>query len=360
MQRSKKPPRTTRKRRPGQKTGPTVADVARAAGVSPMTVSRVVNGEPNVLSKTRDAVQKAIGALGYAPNAAARSLAGGKQCRVAVVYSNPSAAYLSELLVGSLAQATAMDVQLAIEQRGEREYAEALVRRLVQHKIDGVLLPPPHCDDAKLLAAFERSGLPVVQIATGRPALFAHAVMIGDESAAHAMTTHLIALGHHRIGFIAGNPNQTASALRQAGYARALGEAGLVVDAEIVAQGDFTYRSGLDAAEILLACVPRPTALFASNDDMAAAAVAVAHRRRINVPGELSVCGFDDSAMATTIWPELTTIRQPVAEMARQAIALLGASARRRSATTTPSPQHVRLDFELVHRNSVGPRPEGP
>jgi LacI family transcriptional regulator len=320
-----------------------------------MTVSRVVNGEPNVRPTTRDAVQKAIGALGYAPNAAARNLAGGKQCRIALIHSNPSAAYLSELLVGSLAQAVAIDVQLAIEPRDEREYAEALVRRFAQHRIDAALLPPPHCDDAKLLAAFERSGLPVAQIATGRPAGFAHAVMIGDEAAAHAMTSHLIGLGHRRIGFIAGNPNQSASALRRAGHERALREAGLVVTAELLAQGDFTYRSGLDAAEILLACIPRPTALFASNDDMAAAVVAVAHRHRINVPNELSVCGFDDSAMATTIWPELTTIRQPVAEMARLAIELLAGSVRSRTASAVSSPQHVFLDFQLVHRNSAGP-----
>ena len=357
MRNRNQPLRTTRKRRSREKMGPTVADVAREAGVSPMTVSRVVNGEPNVLPATRDTVQKAIVALGYAPNAAARSLAGGKKCRIALIHSNPSAAYLSELLVGSLAQAVAIDVQLAIEQRDEREYVEALVRRLVQHRIDAVLLPPPHCDDAKLLVAIERSGLPVAQIATGKPARFAHAVTIEDKEAAHAMTTHLIGLGHRRIGFIAGNPNQTASALRRGGYERALREAGLPVNAELVAQGDFTYRSGLDAAETLLACIPRPTALFASNDDMAAAAVAVAHRHRISVPSELSVCGFDDSAMATTIWPELTTIRQPVAEMARQAIALLAASARSRAATTVSQPQHVRLDFELVHRNSAGPAP---
>jgi LacI family transcriptional regulator len=325
-----------------------------------MTVSRVVNGESNVLPSTRDAVQKAIGALGYAPNAAARSLAGGKQCRIALIHSNPSAAYLSELLVGSLARAVSVDVQLAIEQRHEREYAEALVRRLVQHRIDAVVLPPPHCDDVKLLAAFQRSGMPVAQIATGRPAAFAHAVVIGDEAAAHAMTTHLITLGHRRIGFIAGNPNQTTSALRRAGHERALREADLVVEAGLVAQGDFSYRSGLDAAEILLACIPRPTALFASNDDMAAAAVAVAHRQRINVPSELSVCGFDDSAMATTIWPELTTIRQPVPEMARRAIELLATSVRSRSATAALVPQHVCLDFELVHRNSAGPPPRGP
>lgn len=359
MRAKNQPPRSARKRRPRVKSGPTVADVARVAGVSPMTVSRVVNGEAKVLPATRDAVRKAIDTLGYAPNSAARSLAGGKRCHIALIHSNPSAAYLSELLVGSLAQAAASDVQLTLELRDEREYAAALMRRLVQHRIDAIVLPPPHCDDANLLAAIERSGLPVAQIATGRPVPFAHAVMIGDEAAAHAMTTHLIRLGHHRIGFVAGNRNQSASELRRAGYERAMREAGVAINADLVAQGDFTYRSGLDAAEHLLGRTPRPTAVFASNDDMAAAAVAVAHRHRIAVPGELSICGFDDSAMATTIWPELTTIRQPIAEMARQAIVLLTAFARGGGAASAGKQRHVRLDFDLVHRNSVGPAPRG-
>jgi LacI family transcriptional regulator len=348
--------RRTRKPRSGS-SGPTVADVARKAGVSPMTVSRVVNRAPGVSPATRDVVQEAVVALGYVPNAAARSLAGGRQCRIALLHSNPSAAYLSEFLMGSLAQSVAMDVQLTIEYCDGREYPDALVRRLAQHRVDAVLLPPPHCDEARLLAALDRAGLPMAQIATGNPAPFAHAVTIGDEEAAHAMTAHLIALGHRRIGFIAGNPNQTASALRRAGHERALREAGQVLDAKLVAQGDFTYRSGLDAAETLLACPRRPTAIFASNDDMAAAAVAVAHRHRLVVPSDLSICGFDDTAMATTIWPEITTIRQPVAEMARRAIALLAESVRNGAGAGATPAQHVRLEFDLVHRTSAGTPP---
>jgi len=324
-----------------------------------MTVSRVINGAPGVLPATRSAVQKAVAALGYVPNAAARSLAGGRQCRIALLHSNPSAAYLSELLVGSLAQAVAIDAQLTIEYCDGRENPGALARRLIQHRVDAVVLPPPHCDDVKLLAALHRAGLPIAQIATGEPVRFAHAVSIGDEEAAYAMTAHLIALGHRRIGFIAGNPNQTASALRRAGHERALREAGLVPEAGLVVQGDFTYRSGLDAAETLLAGPRRPSAIFASNDDMAAAAVAVAHHHRLEVPGELSICGYDDTAMATTIWPEITTIRQPVAEMARRAVALLAGSVRNRAGAAAIPVQHIRLGFELVRRASAGAATNG-
>jgi LacI family transcriptional regulator len=227
-----------------------------------------------------------------------------------------------------------------------------LVRRLAGHRVDAVLLPPPLCDDQALLVALYEAGLPMAQIATGHPVDYAHSVTIDDEAAAHAMTSRQIALGHRRIGFVAGAANQTASALRRAGYVRALAEAGLALADELIVQGDFTYRSGLAATEALLALADPPTAIFASNDDMAAAAIAVAHRHHIDVPGGLSVCGFDNSAMSTTIWPEITTIDQPVAEMARQATALLAEAVRRRSDARAQSVQHVRLDFQLLPRAS--------
>src|SRR5579863_3178593 len=271
----------TRKPRSGTR-GPTVADVARHAGVSPMTVSRVINGEANVLPATRARVEQATAALGYVPNPAARSLAAGQQCRIALLYANPSAAWLSEVLMGSLAQASLSDVQLIVEQCDLAERPLELVHRLTGHRADAVLLPPPLCDDQALLEALNRAGMPMAQIATGRPVAFAHALSIGDEPAAHAMTAHLVALGHRLIGFIGGADDQTASALRRSGYARALAEAGLDLDRSLIAKGNFTYRAGLDATEALLALSPRPTAIFASNDDMAAAAIAVAHRHGLD------------------------------------------------------------------------------
>jgi LacI family transcriptional regulator len=338
-------------------SGPTIADVATEAGVSAMTVSRVVNGESNVLAKTRDKVNAAIQALGYIPNPAARSLAGGQQCRIALLHSNPSAAYLSELLVGSLAGAAACDVGLTVEPCSADEKFGSLVARLSAHRIDAVLLPPPLCENPSLLAALQAAGVPVAQIASGKPSAFVQAVTIDDEGAAYAMTTRLIGVGHRRIGFIIGDTNQTASALRRAGHEHALAEAGITVDPTLFAQGDFTYRSGLPAAEDLLSRKPFPTAIFASNDDMAAAAVAVAHRCGLDVPGDISVCGFDDTAMATTIWPELTTVRQPIAAMARRATQLL-ADVVRGGSTNVPV-RHEQLEFEIIVRASDGPPRHG-
>jgi LacI family transcriptional regulator len=346
----------THKRAPRRRSaGPTVDDVARIAGVSQMTVSRVVNRENNVHPATREKVEKAIAQLGYVPNPAARSLAGGRQCRIALLYSNPSAAYLSEFLVGALRAAAATDAQLVVEHWSGEEKAGAIARRLAVHRIDAVLLPPPLSDDAELIKALRKAGLPIAQVATGRPLAQAHAVTIDDAAAARAITAHLIEFGHRRIGFIAGNPNQTASALRQRGYEAALGEAELEIDPALIQRGDFSYRSGLEAAELLLAQTPRPTAIFASNDDMAAAAVSVAHRHHLEVPEHLAVCGFDDTAMATTIWPELTTIRQPVAEMAEAALALLVQAVRGDHGSDPPAPQHARLPFALIVRGSSAP-----
>ncbi|MBU6268159.1 MAG: LacI family DNA-binding transcriptional regulator [Sphingomonadales bacterium] len=333
--------------------GPTIADVAREAGVSPMTVSRVINRGGNVVAATQEKVEQAIARLGYVPNPAARSLAGGRHCRIALLHGNPSAAYLSEFLMGSLAEAGRRDAQLVVEYCEEPLDPAPLVGRLAAHRIDAVLLPPPLCDDGRLVAALVQAGLPFAQIATGQPHPSACAVTIDDEAAAHAITARLLALGHRRIGLIRGNPNQTASALREAGYRRALTEGGVTVPADYSVPGDFSYRSGLAAAERLLDMAAHPTAIFACNDDMAAAAVAVAHRRGLDVPGDLSVCGFDDTAMATTIWPELTTIRQPVARMASVGVGLL-VQALRGEVEGGLSQRHERLDFELVVRDSDG------
>jgi LacI family transcriptional regulator len=180
-------------------------------------------------------------------------------------------------------------------------------------------------------------------------------VRIDDHEAARTMTQRLISLGHRRIGFVIGHPNQTASDERRKGYLAALAEAGIPKADELIVQGYFTYRSGLEAAEKLLSLDNPPTAIFASNDDMAAGAVAVAHRRHLEAPDDLSVVGFDDSALATTIWPELTTIRQPIAEMSREAVRLLTEEIRSRRAGEEPQHRQSLLPFKLVVRDSDGP-----
>jgi LacI family transcriptional regulator len=333
----------------------TISDVARAAGVSTMTVSRVINGAANVKPTTLAAVDAAIASLNYAPNPAARSLAGARPVRIGLLYSNPSAAYLSEFLVGVLEQASFSHVQLLVEKCIAGSDEVRVARNLIADGIDGILLPPPLCDSQPVLELLTDHDMPFVVVASGQPAPGASAVGIDDFAAAHAMTSHLLSLGHVRVGFISGNPDQTVSACRQQGYEAALKERGIKADPELIAPSLFTYRSGLDAAERLFRLEDPPTAIFASNDDMAAATVAAAHSHGLAVPGDLTVCGFDDTAMATTIWPELTTVRQPIGEMSRAALDLLVRKVKSQRMGTEQPSGHQRLPFTLVRRQSDAP-----
>lgn len=329
----------------------TIHDVARQAGVSPMTVSRVINAEGNVREATRVKVNAAIKALRYAPNMAARSLAGAETVRIGLLYSNPSAVYLSEFLLGSLAQSSLSGCQLVVEQCEETHLEP--IARLAAGGVHGVVLPPPLCDNPAVLAAVANAGICAVLVASGRPDPAFGAVSIDDFEAARTMTRHLLGLGHRRIAFINGHPNQTASGQRFRGFVEAMTEAGLSVDTQQMAQGYFTYRSGLEAAEKLLSGAFHPTAIFASNDDMAAAAMAVAHRRGLEVPGDLTVAGFDDTALATAVWPCLTTVRQPIAHMAREAVLLLLEQVRAVRAGSPRPATHRLLKHALVVREST-------
>ena len=334
-----------------QRSAVTIKDVAQRAGVSPMTVSRVLNGSDNVHWSTRDLVDAAIKELSYTPNPAARSLSGTAPVQIGLLYSKPSA-YISEFLVGSLDYARRANAQIIVEKCERGAQAEDAARRLLHGGIEGILLPPPLCNSIPLLDMLREADCPAVTVASGDPAPGFSAVSIDDHRAAFEMTRHIAALGHRRIGFIIGNPDQTASERRLAGYRDALEAVGLAYDTTLVVQGLFTYRSGLDTAEQLLGTANPPTAIFASNDDMAAATVAVAHRHGLDVPNDLAVCGFDDTALATTIWPELTTIRQPITDMALAAVELLVKEIHSRRAGDREAPRHLQLDFTLVRRQS--------
>jgi LacI family transcriptional regulator len=330
----------------------TIHDVALHAGVSPMTVSRVINGESNVREETRARVAASVASLRYLPNQAARSLASADAIHIGILYANPSANYLSEFLLGSLEQSSRSGCQLVIEKcEGAENEAEA-IQRLVKGGIDGVILPAPLCDSQESLKAVQDAGIAAILVASGKPAPGLSAISINNFEASRAMTRHLLELGHRRIGFINGHPNQTATGQRFRGYVEGMTEAGLSVGTDQVAQGYFTYRSGLEAAEKLLDAY-NPTAIFASNDDMAAATMAVAHRRGLEVPGDLAVAGFDDTPLATTVWPELTTVHQPIADMAREAVRLLVEQVRGRRSGTEPQAAHKMLKFTLVKRDST-------
>jgi LacI family transcriptional regulator len=333
----------------------TIEDVAQRAGVSAMTVSRVVNAEKNVHPATRELVLSIVQELNYAPNLAARSLAKADDVRVGLIYSNPSAAYLSEFLVGALDESTSRGAQLVLVKCAgdDPAAAEQAVQSLIEGGVTGVVLTPPLSESQVVSERLKAAGVPSVAVATGRFRGEVSCVRVDDRRAAYDITKLLLGLGHRRIGFIKGHPNQTASAERFAGFQAALAERP-GAEHETV-QGYFSFRSGLEAAEQLLESPLHPTAIFASNDDMAAATVSVAHRRGLDVPNDLSVVGFDDTAVATTLWPALTTVRQPVSAMAARAIELLLHEIRASREGDKSEPIDCVIEHKVIERHSSAP-----
>ena len=353
-------PRAPRRRRGVQ--GVTIADVARRAGVSGMTVSRALSAAAPVNAATEERVRQAVRALGYRPNAAARHLASGSAHRLGFIYANPSQAYLSELLVGALDACAAHGRQLVLARASDPARGRRELRALLADGVDAFVLPPAVCDDPRLLALLRRAAARWVALSPAEPAAHPASVAVDDFAAARALTAYLIRLGHRRVGFIAGDPAYRASADRCAGYLHALADAGLAPGP--MEQGLFSFQSGLDAATRLLARAPRCTAVFASNDDMAAGALAAAARSGLVVPRELSIVGFDDTPIAATVSPAITTMRQPIAEMAQTAVRLLlrrarGAADPQSAAGPERAAAHPTFHCVLIERGSCAraPRP---
>src|SRR6188768_4511029 len=193
-----------------------------------MTVSRVMNGNSNVREATRELVMRAVKELNYTPNAAARSLAAAQGTRIGLIYTNPSAAYLTELLVGALEGASRTATQLVLDTWANvAPSAEKAAARKLASSVAGVILPPPLCESKAISAEFVAAGVPVVAVASGRFQSDVSCVRIDDYRAAQEMTAYLLELGHTRIAFIKGHPNQTASARRFEGYQAAMQEAGI-------------------------------------------------------------------------------------------------------------------------------------
>src|SRR2546423_1716913 len=242
----------------------TIEDVARAAGVSAMTVSRVINNGRNVRESTRAAVLEAIEQLNSSPNTAARSLAAGEAAHIGLLYANPSAGYLAQFLIGGLHAARGAGVHLVIESCESEDADEQaeVIRRFANSEVEGVILPPPLSESQPIMAELYAMGIPVVTVATGAPREESLNVRIDDHAAAMEMTRYLLDLGHREIGFIKGHPNHVASHDRFRGFCDALAEAGIDPDAAAVEQGYFSYRSGLTAGERLLSRSVTPTAIF--------------------------------------------------------------------------------------------------
>lgn len=338
--------------KPRQDRPPTINDVADRAGVSIKTVSRVLNSEPNVREATRQKVLAAARALDYFPNPAARRLAGRRSYLIALAYDNPSPSYLADLISGILDVCRKGGYFLALHGCSfeDEDLARDMVQAVRESRVDGLILSPPVGDVSGLCPTLDAAGIRYARLAPtgdGRGA----GVAIDDRQAAFDMTAYLLDLGHRRIGFIAGHPGHGASRAREAGYRAALGQYGVPCDPELMREGLFTRESGMQAARALLRLPVPPTAIFASNDDMAAGAIQEAALRGLRVPEDLSVAGFDDTPVASMIAPRLTTVSQPVRAMGRRATELLLATLA--DDGSVKAGQVDRLDYRLVVRQST-------
>lgn len=332
----------------------TIGDVARRAGVSRKTVSRVVNREANVSDELRRKVEKVVAQLNYKPDRQARSLRSGKSFHIAFLYAAPSSYYVIRLLEGIRKSCTEHGYQLVpfeTEALGSR-LVMSLLEFIERERADGLVMMPPMTDNHQLLAALDDEGIPFARITPGGARANVVDVVTTGRAAGAEMIEHLLQLGHRRIGFIAGHPDHLAMADRLAGAQDAIrawtGEPATLV----VRQGLNTFDSGLETARELLEVTPRLTAIFAANDDMASGVIFEAHERGLRVPDDLSVAGFDDTLLAPHIWPGLTTIRQPIAELGSQATDMLLARIKGRAVDGV-----AEIATTFVRRRSTGAAP---
>jgi LacI family transcriptional regulator len=331
-------------------------DVARATGVSPKTVSRVLNEEPSVKESTRKKVLAAMESMNYRPSPAARGLAGSRSFLVAMLYDNndnPASTYLAEIQDGVLDACDANRYSMMVcplRLRG-KDFLRRVDALVADHHIDGVILTPPLTDHAALLRRLGELGVPYASISPLRREQTI-GVCMDEQQAAKALVQQLVELGHRRIAHIVGIANHGASRWRLQGYKDALAAAGLPLDPDYVVQGAFTFGSGVIAARELFELPRRPTAIFAANDDMAAGVMWAANERGLKVPRDLSVCGFDDTPLATQLWPPLTTVRQPSREMGKLATLQLMDKLRGRGTGLL-----LQVPYALQMRESTGKAP---
>jgi len=333
----------------------TLEDVAALAEVSAKTVSRVVNSEPTVSEKTRERVLRAIELLDYKPNLSARMLAGERSYLIGLFYDKPGG-YLTDFHAGAADRCRESGYHLMLEswERDSPQFTRQVSTLLRQMRLDGVILLPPLSDDALIANTLRDSSMPTVRIAPREQNNESPSIGIDDYLAARQLTAHLLGLGHRRIGFILGKPGHGATEERYRGFADEMRARNTPVDLSLVETGNFIFPDGAACAQRLLSIPNPPTAIFASNDDMAAAVISVAHKMGLALPTQLSVVGFDDAPVATMIWPLLTTVRQPVTAMARLAAELIIEHSPRRLGWPAPPP-HRTLDFELLVRDSTAP-----
>ncbi len=334
---------------------PTISDVADMAGVSIRTVSRVLNRSPKVNALTREQVQQAIASLGFTPSARARAFATGRSQLLGVIQSDENAHVLGVYQRGIVEACAAAGYELVVHHLsvGDPDLAGQLQQFVRRSRVDGLIILPPASESPALPQTLRRLGVPGVALGARPVDGYAAMIVYQERKAAALVAKHLADLGHRQFGMVTGPMWRFSAQEREAGFVEALNDMGLGIEPDDIVDGDYGFASGLAAAERLLARQSPPTAIFAANDMMAAAVLKVAHRHGIDVPGRLSVCGFDDVDLAEVVSPALTTVRRPLDRMGQMATTrLIGLL------SGLPADGAINFaDFTLVERESTGPAP---
>jgi len=306
----------------------TISDVARLSGVSKRTVSRVINNSPLVRKATREKVESVIDELSFRPNVQARGLAARRSYLLGLIYDNRDPLYTDEAQRGALSVCHELGFELVIHpcDRSSDTLTSEALGFVDRSNLDGVIILPPVAENNDLAGVLGNEKIPYVRLASVALDTADRVVIANERLAVGAMAEYLVNLGHRRIGYITGPEGRKSTRERLEGFCDVLEKHGCAPREEMIARGAYTFESGIACARTLLEKPEPPTAIFASNDEMAVGVIYTAQEMGVKVPEDLSVAGFDDSALATRIRPSLTTIRRPVREMARLATTKLIAS----------------------------------
>ena len=339
----------------------TIKDVAKLAGVSFKTVSRVINREPSVGEALKARVWAAADELNYQPNLSARQMRGGASF-IAFIYDNPNSHYVIDMQHGILDECKKQGYELLIHPTDSTSpgVIDELTRLAATSHIAGLVLTPPFSESSELIESLLAKKISFVRILSGScvPDTLGPCIFVDDFQAAYDVTTYLIGLGHRDIGFLGGSEAHRSSVERLNGYRAALTDNGLAPDASLILAGDYNFESGTDRTNTLFQRHPRPTAIFACNDEIAAGALFAARIDNVAVPQELSIAGFEDSPFSRQTWPKLTTAHQPNTSIAECAASMLITQVKSsRQGVETEELLESGFRPQLVARDSTGPVP---
>ncbi len=338
---------------PARNEKPTIKDVAKLAGVSFKTVSRVINNEPSVGDALKEKVWQAVKELNYQPNLSARQLRGASSF-IGFIYDNPNSHYVIGMQHGILEECHRQGYELVIHpcNANDDHIIDELAAMVERGRLAGLVLTPPVSERTDIITELHKRGVKFVRIISGSqaPDDLSPCVVVDDHNAAREITQYLIELGHRRIGFLSGDTVHSSSGERESGYRQALRDHGIAEDEALILQGQYAFESGVKRTQQLLALDAPPTAIFACNDEIAAGTLFAARLQGVEVPSQLSIVGFEDSPFSRQTWPKLTTARQPNSQIAASATALLIESTRTtrnglktETAPTTQSAFHPQL-----------------